>query len=113
MTIENTPNERKASKIIPLAGMRRSIAEHMQRSLNESAQLTTGGILDMTGMVSLRKALLARESALGAHVTYTDLLVVAVASALEKHPLLNSSIVGEEISVWEDINIGVAASYAF
>lgn len=112
MTNENPEQEtRRVSRVIPLAGMRRSIAEHMLRSLQESAQLTTGGMLDMTGMVRLRQALLAKETSLGAHITYTDLLVLAVARALEQHPLLNASIVGEEIRVWEDINIGVAVSY--
>jgi pyruvate/2-oxoglutarate dehydrogenase complex dihydrolipoamide acyltransferase (E2) component len=104
------PGERKIKTIIPLKGMRGAIAEHMHRSLSVAAQLTTMGEIDMTGMVKLRNNFIAQENTLGVRITYTDVLVFAIARVLRDHPMLNSSIIDNEIKVWQDINIGVATA---
>ena len=101
---------KRVAATIPLKGMRRAIADHMQTSLAGSAQLTYMGEAEMTEVVALRKRLLSRETELGFHVTYTDIIVLAIARALKDVLIVNSSIVGDEICVWEDINIGVAVS---
>jgi pyruvate dehydrogenase E2 component (dihydrolipoamide acetyltransferase) len=43
-------------------------------------------------------------------VSYTDLLVKAVATALKEHALLNSTLADDQIRVFEDINVGVAVA---
>jgi pyruvate dehydrogenase E2 component (dihydrolipoamide acetyltransferase) len=101
---------RKVKEKIPLKGMRRAIAEHMHRSLAESAQLTAIGEIDMTEVIKLRQDLLARSDEIGARVTYTDLLVFVVAMVLKEKPMVNASLIGNEIELWEDINIGVAVA---
>lgn len=105
-----THEGKRVAATIPMKGMRRTIAEHMHRSLQVAAQLTYIGEADMSGTVALRKRLLAREESLGFHVTYTDIVVMAAARALRDVPILNSSVVGEEIKVWDDVNIGVAVA---
>jgi pyruvate/2-oxoglutarate dehydrogenase complex dihydrolipoamide acyltransferase (E2) component len=90
--------------------MRGAIAEHMHRSLSVAAQLTAVGEIDMTEMVKLRSDLIARESAIGTRITYTDIFVFAIARVLRRHPVINSSIIDNEVKVWEDINIGVAVA---
>jgi len=102
--------EKRVKQTIPLRGMRGAIAEHMHRSLSVSAQLTAMGEIDMTQMVRLRKDLVDQESVLGTRITYTDLLVFAISRVLKNHPLINASIIDNEIKVWEDINIGVAVA---
>ena len=102
--------EKRVKQAIPLRGMRGAIAEHMHRSLSVSAQLTAMGEIDMAQMVKLRKDLVDQENVLGTRITYTDLLVFALARALKEHPLVNSSLIDNEIKVWEDINIGVAVA---
>ena len=102
--------EKRVKQTIPLKGMRKAIAEHMYRSLSISAQLTAMGEIDMTQMVRLRQDLVGRESTLGTRITYTDLLVFAIARALKDHPIINSSLIGDEIKVWEDINVGIAVA---
>jgi len=102
--------EKGIKSTIPLTGMKKAIAEHMHRSLQVSAQLTLMGEIEVTEMVKLRKSLLAQEEAIGTRITYTDLLVFAVARVLKDYPLINSSIVGSEIMLWEDINIAVAVT---
>jgi len=95
---------------IPLKGMRRAIAEHLHHSLQISAQLTSMGELDMTEMIKLRTLLVAREKFIGTRITYTDILVLCIAKALKTNPLVNSSIIGNELIFWEDINIGCAVA---
>jgi pyruvate dehydrogenase E2 component (dihydrolipoamide acetyltransferase)/2-oxoglutarate dehydrogenase E2 component (dihydrolipoamide succinyltransferase) len=95
---------------IPLKGMRKVIAEHMQRSLAVAAQLTMMGELDMSEVTKLRQTLLDEEQDGGVRVTYTDILVVAIARALQDHPIMNSSLIENEIVVWQDISVGVAVA---
>jgi pyruvate dehydrogenase E2 component (dihydrolipoamide acetyltransferase)/2-oxoglutarate dehydrogenase E2 component (dihydrolipoamide succinyltransferase) len=105
-----TAGERNVKQIIPLTGMRGTIAERMHHSLAVSAQLTAMGEIDMTEIVSLRNNLVTQENTLGTRVTYTDVLVFAIARILHSHPKVNASIIDNEIKVWEDINIGVATA---
>jgi pyruvate dehydrogenase E2 component (dihydrolipoamide acetyltransferase)/2-oxoglutarate dehydrogenase E2 component (dihydrolipoamide succinyltransferase) len=101
---------KRVRSVVPLRGMRGAIAENMQRSLATSAQLTLMGEIDATELVKLRDTLVGQESKLGVRVTYTDIFVFVVARLLRDHPLINSSIVGNEIKLWEDVNIGVAVA---
>jgi pyruvate dehydrogenase E2 component (dihydrolipoamide acetyltransferase)/2-oxoglutarate dehydrogenase E2 component (dihydrolipoamide succinyltransferase) len=105
-----TAGERKVKQTRPLTGIRGTIAEHMHRSLSVSAQLTVMGEIDMSEIVKLRNNLVAQESTLGTRITYTDILVFAIARLLQSDPKINASIIDEEIKVWEDINIGVATA---
>ena len=101
---------KRVKETIPLWGMRKAIAEHMHRSLQVAAQLTRWSEVEMTELIKLRQALNAQGEGLGVHITFTDIFVKLVAEALKQHPILNSSLIGEEIRVWEDINIGVAVA---
>lgn len=111
---EAAPSEAYAGKTVkttvPLKGMRRTIAEHMQRSLSVAAQLTFMGEIDMTEVIALRNALLEQQEGVAARITYTDILVVAIAKALKDNPIINSSVIENEMVIWEDINIGVAVA---
>jgi len=90
-------------RVIPLTGMRGAIARRMLQSLQTSAQLTLVSEADVTALVKQRESL-----ALQSGITYTNLLIRAAALALRKHPRLNATVVGEEIHILPDINIGVA-----
>jgi len=101
---------RRVRETVPLRSMRKAIAEHMHRSLSVSAQLTIMGEIDMTAMMDLRKALVEQEETIGVRVTYTDLFVLVIARALRDNPVINSSLIENEIKLWEDINIGIAVA---
>jgi len=94
----------------PLAGMRRAIALRMMTSLQSSAQMTGFGRIDMTEAVRLRAACIGREAELGVRITYTDIVLKAAANVLASMPSMNSSIVGEEIVNWGEVNIGLAVA---
>ncbi|HUS82992.1 MAG TPA: dihydrolipoamide acetyltransferase family protein [Dehalococcoidia bacterium] len=102
--------EKRVRERIPLVGMREAIAEHMHRSLSISAQLTMMGEIDMTQIVRLRTSLLQQEKSLGVRISYNDIFIVVCAKALLDNPIINSSLEGNEIVVWEDVNIGVAVA---
>jgi pyruvate/2-oxoglutarate dehydrogenase complex dihydrolipoamide acyltransferase (E2) component len=53
---------------------------------------------------------LNKEKVIGVKITYTEILVFAIARALRDHPDINVSLIENEIKVWEDINIGVAVA---
>jgi pyruvate dehydrogenase E2 component (dihydrolipoamide acetyltransferase) len=94
-------------KVVPFAGMRQAIAEAMMDSLHSMAQLTMTSHADVTALAGLRDVLHQRWEA---RISYTDLIVKAVALALREHPILNSMLVGEQIALHDEINIGVAVA---
>ena len=98
-----------AGRVIPLVGMRQAIATTMMDSLHSMAQLTLTSRADATSLMTLRDMLRQRWDD---PISYTDLIVKAVAVALGEHPLLNSTLIGEEIVLREEINIGVAVALA-
>lgn len=99
----------QAKRIQLLKGRRRVIAQRMLQSLQVAAQHTMFADYDMTRVLDLYKSLIpVMQQKYGVKLTITDLLVKMVAHALEEHPDINSSIVGDEIVYHDEINIGVA-----
>jgi len=92
----------------PLKGMRRSIADHMYKSLTGSAQMTVMGEVDASKIVKVRKRLLKQSQTTDGKIGYVDIFVYLLAKTLKHHPDINCSLINNEIIKWEDINIGVA-----
>jgi pyruvate dehydrogenase E2 component (dihydrolipoamide acetyltransferase) len=90
---------------LPLRGMRKSIAERMVKSLQSTAQLTICTEADVTAMVA-RRGQLATEFAL----TYTDLLIEAVAKALRVHRRLNATASADAVQAHDGVDVGMAVA---
>ncbi|MEW6265970.1 MAG: dihydrolipoamide acetyltransferase family protein [Thermodesulfobacteriota bacterium] len=105
-----TIDGKRVKAALPLTGIRGAIARHMLHSLQTSAQLTTMGEMDAGALIQFRQACLKHEQKIGVRISYTDILVYALAKILKEQPIMNSSVVGDEIKLWEDINIGVAVA---
>jgi len=105
-----TVDGKRVKAVLPFRGMRKSIADHMMQSLSVSAQLSNMGEVDMTELVRLRKSYLAKEQEIGVRITYTDLIVMLLSKAVQYVPIVNSSMVDDDIKIWEDINVGVAVA---
>ncbi len=101
---------KRLKSTVPLKGMRAAIAEHMHRSLSISAQVSVMGEIDMTEMVKIRESLVEQAEVIGTKITYTDIFVFAIAKLLRENPIVNSTVIENEIKLWEDINIGVAVA---
>jgi pyruvate/2-oxoglutarate dehydrogenase complex dihydrolipoamide acyltransferase (E2) component len=98
-------------EVIPLTGMRKLIAEHMVRSKRTAPHVTTITDVDMTEVVKLREA--AKEAfhqKHGVKLTYMPFIIQSTARGLREYPLLNSSLVEENIILKKHIHIGIAVS---
>jgi len=108
--LETVDGKRVKASLSLKTGMRGAIARHMQGSLAVSAQLTLTGEIDMSEVKRVRAQLLKKEEQLGVRVTYNDIFILALTRALKNFPILNASVIGDEIKVWEDIHMGVAVA---
>ncbi len=100
----------RADSTTPIRGMRKTIAARMHDSLQSMAQLTMNMDVVMDDAVRLRTQLLEEWKSEGLRITYTDLVIRAVAKALEKHPLMNSVFGEREITLKGAINVGMAVA---
>ena len=97
----------------PMTAMRRGIAEHMRRSLDTSAHVTSAIEVDMSRVVALRKKLKPEyESSHGVNVTYLAFVARAAVETLKEYPWVNGEIRGQSIVTRPSINIGFAVELA-
>ncbi|HEX8297701.1 MAG TPA: 2-oxo acid dehydrogenase subunit E2 [Rubricoccaceae bacterium] len=98
-------------EVVEMDRMRQLIAEHMRRSKDTSAHVTSFAEVDVTGLVKHRemhkKAFEARE---GVKLTYTPYFIAASIEPLRSHPFLNASVEGSRILVRKDYHIGIAVA---
>jgi len=100
-----------AAEVIPLQGMRRTIAERMTDSYQGVPHVYFTVRVDMGEFGKARASLNARaQSTAAPHISVTALLVKAVAWTLKRHPWLNSTLRGAEIHLLPEINVGVAVA---
>jgi pyruvate dehydrogenase E2 component (dihydrolipoamide acetyltransferase) len=98
-------------EVIPLVGMRRTIAERMTASYQNIPHIRFTARIDMTRFMDARKAMNAYAAQRDEmKVSATALLVKLIATTLQKHPWLNSSLKEDEIWLHKEINIGVAVA---
>ncbi|MEX0686300.1 MAG: dihydrolipoamide acetyltransferase family protein [Balneolales bacterium] len=98
-------------EIVKMDRMRKVIAEHMVRSKQTSAHVTTFGEADVTELVKFRnekKNLFFEEN--GYKLTFTPFFIEATIQALREYPLMNSSVDGDNIVLKRDINYGLAVA---
>jgi pyruvate dehydrogenase E2 component (dihydrolipoamide acetyltransferase) len=101
----------RQKEVVPLAGPRKIIAERMAYSAFTAPHITLTLSVDMSEAARLRSCLLASiEQRTGFRLSFTAILTRAVASTLPRHPYLNASLNGDEVILWEDVNIGIATS---
>ncbi|HVC35796.1 MAG TPA: dihydrolipoamide acetyltransferase family protein [Chloroflexota bacterium] len=111
----DSPNAAPAAvlpgSIIPLTGIRRTIAERMTKSQQTVAEVTLTAEVDVGEIVKLRQQVGDEwQKQHGIKVSYNDVIIRAVARALREHPQLNSSLADDGIHLHAEINLGVAVS---
>lgn len=98
-------------EVIKMDRMRKMIAEHMVRSKQTSAHVTTFAEVDVTNLVNWRnKNKTEFQKKTGVKLTFTPLFVEAIIKAMLEFPLINSSVNGDEIHLKKDINFGLAVA---
>jgi pyruvate dehydrogenase E2 component (dihydrolipoamide acetyltransferase) len=91
--------------------MRKGIAEHMRRSLDTSAHVTTIFEIDMSNVVAIRsKVRKEYEERHGVKLTYLAFIARATIDTLGKWPWMNAELRGEQIVVKSYVNLGIAVA---
>jgi pyruvate dehydrogenase E2 component (dihydrolipoamide acetyltransferase) len=97
----------------PMNAMRRGIAEHMRRSLDTSAHVTSAIEVDMSRVVALRKKLKPQyERDHGVNVTYLAFIARAVVETLKDYPWINGEMRDDQIVTRNFVNLGFAVELA-
>jgi pyruvate dehydrogenase E2 component (dihydrolipoamide acetyltransferase) len=93
----------------PMTAMRRGIAEHMRRSLDTSAHVTSAIEVDMTRVVTIRAKLKKEfQENYGVNPTYLSFVARAVVETLRDYPWINGEIRGDQIVTRKYVNLGFA-----
>jgi 2-oxoglutarate dehydrogenase E2 component (dihydrolipoamide succinyltransferase) len=94
---------------VTMSRLRKVIAARMVESLQVSAQLTTVIEVDVTKIARLRdRAKASFEAREGVKLTFLPFFAVAVCEALKVHPVLNSSVEGDQITYHGAEHLGIA-----
>ena len=99
-------------EIVPMEGMRRIIADNMQASLQNAAQLTVSVDCDVTEAEELRQKAIARarKKDPGYRLSWNDIVSYAVCRALVQVPVMNSTLQEDGIHLHKRVNLGIAVS---
>ncbi|WP_412069893.1 2-oxoglutarate dehydrogenase, E2 component, dihydrolipoamide succinyltransferase [Rubrivirga sp. IMCC43871] len=100
-------------EVVEMDRMRQLIAEHMRRSKDTSAHVTSFAEVDVSGLVRHREAHKAEfQKREGVKLTYTPYFIEAAIDPLREHPMLNSSVDGTRVLIKKDYHIGIAVALA-
>ena len=106
----NIPNTGDV-EIVEMDRMRKLISSHMTMSKQTSAHITSFVEADMTNIVNWRNSIKndfkKRE---GQNITFTPIIIEAMAKAVKDFPMINVSVDGTNIHVHKNVNIGMAAA---
>jgi 2-oxoglutarate dehydrogenase E2 component (dihydrolipoamide succinyltransferase) len=93
-----------------MSPMRQVIARRMVESRRTSAHCTTVIEVDFGQIAARRAELRPRMADRGVNLTYLAFVARATVAALERHPILNASIEGDEIVHHAEVDLGIAVA---
>jgi 2-oxoglutarate dehydrogenase E2 component (dihydrolipoamide succinyltransferase) len=97
----------------PVTAMRRGIAEHMRRSLDTAAHVTSAIEVDMSRVVAIRNKLKPEfQERYGLNPTYLVFIARAVVETLKDYPWINGELRGDKIVTRNFVNLGFAVELA-
>jgi pyruvate dehydrogenase E2 component (dihydrolipoyllysine-residue acetyltransferase) len=97
----------------PMTAMRRGIAEHMRRSLDTAAHVTSAIEVDFSRIVAVRERLKKEyQAAYGINPTYLAFVAKASVETLRDYPYVNAEMRGDSIVTRNFVNLGIAVELA-
>jgi pyruvate dehydrogenase E2 component (dihydrolipoamide acetyltransferase) len=102
----NQQTDDAAVSVEALTGMRKVIAERLSSSWQTSPHVNMTAEVDMSKAIDLK----AQLAASGQKVSVTDIIVKCTAIALTEFPLVNASLINNEIIQYKHVNIGIAVA---
>lgn len=103
------PSAVEPDELIPYSGMRRAIGENMLRSWTQIPMVTHHVTADAGALVAFRAALNEGVDK-SEKVSVNDIIMKITAAALEKMPIMNSSLTDEGIIKHRRVNLGMATA---
>jgi 2-oxoglutarate dehydrogenase E2 component (dihydrolipoamide succinyltransferase) len=103
----------EGESVEPMSAMRKGIADHMRRSLDTSAHVTSSIEVDMTKIAALRQKLKKDwASSYGVNPTFLAFVARAVVDTLKDYPWINGELRGDSIVTRNYVNLGFAVELA-
>src|SRR5205085_10563286 len=97
----------------PMNAMRRGIADHMRRSLDTAAHVTSAIEVDMSSVVAIRSKLKKEfQASYGVNPTYLAFIARPTVDTLREYPYVNGELRGESIVTHRYVNLGIAVELA-
>jgi pyruvate dehydrogenase E2 component (dihydrolipoamide acetyltransferase) len=104
-----TPQAQPGETVEPVTAMRRGIAEHMRRSLDTAAHVTSAIEVDMSRVAAARERLKQEyQASYGVNPTYLAFVARAAVDVLRAHPYVNAELRGDAIVTRNFVNLGIA-----
>jgi len=94
----------------PMTAMRRGVMEHMRRSVDTAAHVTSAIEVDMARVVALRQKLKPELAAQKVNLTYLAFIARATVDTLRDYPWVNGELRGQSIVTRSYINLGIAVA---
>jgi pyruvate dehydrogenase E2 component (dihydrolipoamide acetyltransferase) len=94
-----------------LSGLRKVIADRMTKSASTAPHVTLASDIDMTKAIDMRSALLpVIEKQTGLRLSFTEIILKAVGTALSRFPKVNVHFQNDEIIYKNEVNVGLAVA---
>jgi 2-oxoglutarate dehydrogenase E2 component (dihydrolipoamide succinyltransferase) len=108
-----SPAAGQEESLEPMSAMRRGIAEHMRRSLDTSAHVTSAIEVDMSKVAAIRQKLKKEfQESYGVNPTYLAFVARAAVDTLKDYPWINGELRGDSIVTRSYVNLGFAVELA-
>ncbi len=100
----------REGRMVSHSAMRRSIAQHMVKSVAAAPHVTSVFDADLSAVAAHREVHKADFEKRGAKLTYTAYFVKATVAALQAVPEVNSRWHDDALEIFDDLNIGIATA---
>jgi len=97
-------------EVLPLVGIRKTIADAMSLSARTAAHVTTVAEVDMSELVELRAQIGTKWKEEGISLTYVPFVIRAAVKGIELFPVINSQIVNNTLVIKKYVNFGVVVA---
>lgn len=100
-------NSNTDEEVYKLKKIEKVSGERMLKSIQTTAQLTLTREMDVTETIELLNAI---KNSRGTQVSFTTIIIKAVAQALKEHKRFNGRFNGEEIIISKNVNLNIAVA---
>jgi 2-oxoglutarate dehydrogenase dihydrolipoamide succinyltransferase (E2 component) len=104
------PDLLPGEQLEPMTAMRRGVMEHMRRSIDTAAHVTSAIEVDFARVVALRQKLKPEYAKQGVNLTYLAFIARASVDTIKDYPWINGQLQGQSIVTRPWVNIGIAVA---